>query len=144
MFDQLVEEALNKYVKVKRVISPADHLELDLGIDSLGRVELMVMLEQTLNVTIPDEAMAKASTVKELILEIERLVPGEGAREEPVPEVKDRAIWNEILNEKPAKDVIKKINLAPNRMTIFGMLLFVIVKQRVGMILLKMKSNLVV
>ena len=117
-------EALNKYVKVKRVISPADHLELDLGIDSLGRVELMVMLEQTLNVTIPDEAMAKASTVKELILEIERLVPGEGAREEPVPEVKDRAIWNEILNEKPAKDVIKKINLAPNRMTIFGMLLF--------------------
>ncbi len=117
-------EALNKHVKVKRGISPADHLELDLGIDSLGRVELMVMLEQAFNITIPDEAMAKASTVKELILEIERLVPGEGAQGERVPQVKSRALWNEILNEKPAKDIIEKINLAPNRMTIFGMLLF--------------------
>ncbi|MFA5338538.1 MAG: AMP-binding protein [Candidatus Omnitrophota bacterium] len=117
-------EALNKHAKLKRGISPADHLELDLGIDSLGRVELMVMLEQALNITIPDEVMAKASTVKELILGIERLVPGEGVQGELIPQVKSRALWNEILNEKPAEDIIKKVNLAPNRMAILGMLLF--------------------
>jgi long-chain acyl-CoA synthetase len=119
-----VIEVLNKYVKIGRQIYPADHIELDLGIDSLGRVELVIALEQALNIRIPNELMAKVFTVKELILEIERLVPGEESQREPVLQGKSQTLWKEILNEKPAKGIIKKINLAPNRMTILGMLLF--------------------
>jgi long-chain acyl-CoA synthetase len=117
-------ETLNKYVKLERQITPSDHIELDLGIDSLGRIELIIALEQTLNIRIPDELMTKVFTVKELILEIERLVPGEGVQREPIPQLASETLWNEILNERPAKDIIKKVNLTPNRMTILGMLLF--------------------
>jgi long-chain acyl-CoA synthetase len=117
-------ETLNKQIKLERQIYPAEHIELDLGIDSLGRVELIIALEQALNIRIPNELMAKVFTVKELILEIERLVPVEGVQREPVSQLKSQTLWNDILNEEPAKDIIKKINLEPNRMTIFGMLLF--------------------
>jgi long-chain acyl-CoA synthetase len=117
-------DVLNKQAKLEKQIYPTDHLELNLGIDSLGRVELMAALEQTLNIRIPNELMAKIFTVKELILEIERLVPGEGVQGEPFSQAKSQTLWNEILNEKPAEDIIKKVNLAPNQMTILGMLLF--------------------
>jgi long-chain acyl-CoA synthetase len=117
-------EVLNKYVKLERQIYPADHIELDLGIDSLGRVELIIGLEQALSISIPNELINRVFTVKELILEIEKLVPGAGAQREPVPQAKSQTLWNDILNEKPGKDVIKKINLSPNRMTILGILLF--------------------
>ncbi|MFA5145631.1 MAG: AMP-binding protein [Candidatus Omnitrophota bacterium] len=117
-------EALKKSAKLERQVYPADHIELDLGIDSLGRVELIIALEQAFNIRIPDELMTKVFTVKELILEIERLVPGEGVQNEPILQAKSQTLWNEILNEEPAEGIIKKVNLAPNRMTILGMLLF--------------------
>ena len=117
-------EVLNKYTKLERQIHPTDHIELNLGIDSLGRVELIIALEQALNIRIPNELMAKVFTVKELILQMEKMVPGEWVQREPVLQVKSQTLWNEILNEKPTKDIIKKINLAPNRTTILGMLLF--------------------
>ena len=119
-----IVDALQKSVKLERPIHPDDHIELDLGIDSLGRVELIIALEQALNIRIPNELMAKVFTVKELILEIEKLVPGEGAQREIIPQAKSQTLWNEILNKKPTKDIIKKINLVPNRTTILGMLLF--------------------
>ncbi|MBN1913029.1 MAG: AMP-binding protein, partial [Candidatus Omnitrophica bacterium] len=117
-------EVLEKSTEIERQITPSDHIELDLGIDSLGRVELIVALEHALNIRIPSELMTKAFTVKDLILEIEKMAPGEGNKIAAIPQAKSQTLWNEILNEKPAKDIIKKVNLAPNRMTILGMLLF--------------------
>jgi long-chain acyl-CoA synthetase len=117
-------EALNKHAKLERQIYPNDHLELDLGIDSLGRVELVIALEQILNSRIPDDLMAKVSTVKELIAEIEKLGLSEEAHGGPASQIKSRTLWKEILNEKPAEDITKKLCLAPNRMAILGALLF--------------------
>jgi long-chain acyl-CoA synthetase len=117
-------EVLNKNVQFEREIYPSDHLELDLGIDSLGRVELIIALEQALNIRIPDELITKVFTVGDLILQIDKLVLGGGAQSELSPQVKSQTSWNEILNQKPAENILKKINLAPNRITILGMLLF--------------------
>jgi long-chain acyl-CoA synthetase len=117
-------ETLDRFAKCKRQIYPADHIELDLGIDSLGRVELAVALEQALPMRMPNELMTRVFTVKDLILEIEKLVPGEGAQREPLAQVKSQTLWHEILNEEPAKDIITKVNLTPNRTTILGMGLF--------------------
>ena len=119
-----VIDVLNKHAKIERQIALSDHIELDLGIDSLGRVEIIVALEQALDIHIPNEAMTNVFIVKELILEIEKLVPGEGVKREPTPQAKSQTLWNDILNENPTEDIIKKINLAPNWMTILGMLLF--------------------
>ncbi|MFA6141922.1 MAG: AMP-binding protein [Candidatus Omnitrophota bacterium] len=109
-------EALAKHAKLERQVALTDHLELDLGVDSLGRVELTMALEKTLNNHIPDDVLVKAATVKELILEIEKLAPG--------TEAHIQTSWNEILNKEPSKEMIKKLYIAPNFAVILGMLLF--------------------
>ena len=44
-----------------------DNLELDLGLDSLARVEMLAALEGMFHLTIPDEAAAELFTVREVI-----------------------------------------------------------------------------
>jgi long-chain acyl-CoA synthetase len=117
-------EVLNKHVQLERPVYPSDHLELDLGIDSLGRVELIIAIEQTLNISIPDDLITRVFTVKDLIFQIDKLVPEEGAAKETLPQVKSKTSWNEILNEQPGKNIINKVDLTPNRITVLGMLLF--------------------
>ncbi len=115
-------ESLNKHLRSEKGVCLTDHLELDLGIDSLGRVELTTALEQALNKRIPNELMTRVYTVKELIAEIEKTDLNEDLQGGPILQVNRQTLWNEILNEKPAEDMIKKLNMAPNRMAILGML----------------------
>ncbi|MFA5144337.1 MAG: AMP-binding protein [Candidatus Omnitrophota bacterium] len=119
-----IMEVLAKHAKLERQIVLTDHLELDLGIDSLGRVELTMALEQALNAHIPDEVLAQASTVKELILEIEKLATGTEAQGGPAGQAKIPTSWDEVLNKEPAKEMIKKLYITPNLTAILGMLLF--------------------
>lgn len=108
-------DALGKEAKLERQIRLDDHLEIDLGFDSLGRVELMVALENILNIDIPDSLMAKIFTVRELILEIEKLISEKGLQvEKPLPIQTQSSLWGEILNTSPAEDIVKKVDLFPN------------------------------
>ena len=69
-------ECLKKLCGIKRPIILEDSLELDLGIDSLGRIELASYLELAFKVNIKDEAISKAFTVKELILGVMDAIKG--------------------------------------------------------------------
>ena len=51
----------------KRAVLPHDNLELDLGLDSMERVELLVAVEQALGASLPDEAASHVYTVRELV-----------------------------------------------------------------------------
>ena len=73
-----------------------DNLELDLGLDSLGRVEMLVALETLLDVKIPDAA-AELFTVREVVENLRALRTGEGG----VRPTERRRGWNEILAETP-------------------------------------------
>jgi len=63
-------ECLKKQSGIRRQIILEDSLELDLGIDSLGRIELASCLELAFSVEIKDEAISRAFSVKDLILGI--------------------------------------------------------------------------
>lgn len=102
--------------KTEETIHPSDHLELDLSIDSLGRVELAAALERDLGIHVPDGMMARIFTVKELVAEVEKL--GSGAVPSgmsPHPE-KDRVVWSNILQEDPARDIVERLYLSPGKM----------------------------
>ena len=71
-----VLECLKEISGVKRQIILEDSLELDLGIDSLGRVELASCLELAFKVDIKDEAISRAFIVKDLILGITGALKG--------------------------------------------------------------------
>src|SRR5580700_8396931 len=50
-----------------RSASPASHLERDLGLGSLERVELLLRLEKTFGTRLDEEVLAGAETVQDLI-----------------------------------------------------------------------------
>jgi len=66
-----VEQALNVIRESAREpreqIHPADNLELDLGLDSMERVELLVALEQELQASVDDAVVSQVYTVRELV-----------------------------------------------------------------------------
>jgi long-chain acyl-CoA synthetase len=49
------------------VVRPADNLELDLGLDSMQRVELLVALEEELGGNVEESRLAEIYTVRELV-----------------------------------------------------------------------------
>ncbi|MBI4806731.1 MAG: AMP-binding protein [Desulfovibrio sp.] len=49
------------------VISPSSHLELDLGLDSLKRLELLTLLEDDLGRSVPEEAFQQLATARDVV-----------------------------------------------------------------------------
>ncbi|HYL81573.1 MAG TPA: 1-acyl-sn-glycerol-3-phosphate acyltransferase, partial [Candidatus Acidoferrum sp.] len=78
-----------------------DNLELDLGMDSLARVEMLVHLEEILHIRIPDEEAAKCFSVRDVIEKLRKL---QGNAEGSAPAQRQRT-WREILTDSPAADV---------------------------------------
>lgn len=78
-------------------IHPDDSLELDLGFDSLSRVELMAALEQSLGIKLEARADIESYDVRDLVGAVELAAPradGEGAGG-----ASRRAGWPEVLDE---------------------------------------------
>lgn len=55
-----------------------DHLENDLGLDSIDQIELAMMLEETFDIEITDEQAQAVITVKDVVEQVGALVHGEG------------------------------------------------------------------
>ena len=64
-------------------VSPSSRLERDLGIDSLGRTELILRIERSFGVRLPAEAAGAAETVGGLLRALEQAQPGRTASAEP-------------------------------------------------------------
>lgn len=76
-------------------IDPGMNLELDLGFDSMERVELLASLEEALNLKLPDDFGTEIFTVRDLIVLLEQqtgvlMGGGEASRQS----------WKQILSEE--------------------------------------------
>jgi long-chain acyl-CoA synthetase len=60
------------------IIHPQDNLELDLGLDSMERVELLVEIENLLGAEVDDSAASEVYTVREMV-DLVRSKAGQGA-----------------------------------------------------------------
>ena len=107
-FFQKVVAFLTKELKMQ--VKPDDHLELDLGIDSLRRVELGLSLEKFLGVELGEGVLSEVFTVKELVSKLEELVKDTSVS---VDLKTTDQLWKEFLSQQPAADVSKKIQLNP-------------------------------
>jgi long-chain acyl-CoA synthetase len=79
-------------------IRPGDNLELDLGLDSMQRVELLVALEQELGGGMEESRLSEIYTVRELV----DAVRESGASSVVGTPRAQFAGWNAVLNEEPA------------------------------------------
>jgi long-chain acyl-CoA synthetase len=78
-------------------ISPGDNLELDLGFDSMQRVELLMALERELGGNADESRLAEIYTVRELVDAVrESATAGDSAKRPAF------AGWQSLLQEEPA------------------------------------------
>ena len=105
----------------KRRISPRSHLEMDLGIDSLGRVELMVAMENSLGVPIPP-SFSEVATVRDVI---ERAIEYTGGAGD-IEILKRPVSWSDILRQSPPENMMDRIRLKRERGTISNAILHLV------------------
>jgi long-chain acyl-CoA synthetase len=80
-------------------IRPADNLELDLGLDSMRRVELLVAVEQELGGHLEESRLANVYTVRELVDAVrETAAAGMTSSDKSV---RARQAWGAVLREDP-------------------------------------------
>lgn len=66
-------EILARHVDVDRAIVPTDHIQNDLGLDSLGVMEVVADIEDRFEVQIPQDVLATISTVDDVVKALEKL-----------------------------------------------------------------------
>lgn len=57
---------LQKHVDADRTIRPNDHIQNDLGLDSLGVMEVIADVEDRFSVSIPNDALGDIATVEDI------------------------------------------------------------------------------
>ena len=72
---RVTTDILQKHVDVQRAIRPNDHIQNDLGLDSLGVMEVLADIEDRFNVTIPNDALASMATVEDVARALVKLNP---------------------------------------------------------------------
>jgi len=98
---------------LKRAVILEDSLELDLGIDSLGRIELTSALKSAFSADLKVESVAKAFSVRDLILSITDAL--KGAKDLPMGDhgsVIGEDYWKEHLNILPQKETLQMLELS--------------------------------
>ena len=93
-------------------VAPDANLELDLGLDSMERVEVLTMLERRAGVRLDADARAAVFTVRQLVEAVER-ARRPGAR--PVQPGADRqdaadAAWNAVLADAPDASLVARLD----------------------------------
>jgi long-chain acyl-CoA synthetase len=91
-----------------QTIRPSDNLELDLGLDSMQRVELLVALEQELGGSIGEARLSEIYTVGELV----GAVRESASSTKSGPPRAQFAGWKAVLQEEPASPEVQSL-LAP-------------------------------
>jgi acyl carrier protein len=66
-------DLLRRHVDDGREIHPADHIQNDLGLDSLGVMEFVSDVEISFGVSIPSEMFEKIATVEDVAKALTRL-----------------------------------------------------------------------
>ena len=97
----------------RKDINPRDNLELDLGLDSMQRIELLVVLEQEFGGQMEESRLAEIYTVRELVDAVL-----ENAAAEP-KERQQSAGWQSILQEEPADPDVLALGRPERRVEAF-------------------------
>jgi long-chain acyl-CoA synthetase len=117
-----IVECIKPLLKEQVPVQSTDNLELDLGLDSLAKIELVVALEKVFAIKLPETFIAEIQTVDELIVRIKEYGTGGISAFEKMP------AWKDILTTEPSPDDMKKIGVHHNtfsRLLIFKGLLLV-------------------
>lgn len=105
-----VVECIRSVIREPVPVQSSDNLEIDLGFDSLKKIEFMACLEASLSISLPETFSTELQTVGAVVSRLREYVavPAFAApRGEP-----GRSEWKDILRREPSPDDIRKIGLS--------------------------------
>ncbi len=70
---RVVENIIKSIIPSIKAVRPSDHLELDLGMDSINRIEFALTVEKTFSITLTDSIVNKWTLVADVIEDIDKL-----------------------------------------------------------------------
>ncbi|MBI4444744.1 MAG: AMP-binding protein [Acidobacteria bacterium] len=123
--ENAVEEkvfALIRQMK-KRPLSRDMNLELDLGIDSLERVELLSSIEEAFQIAATDAEAASILTVKDLVALVQQKLSGD-----LVAQAKGQLSWDSILREPLQEEEQKELYRVLRRRPFVEVLMYLIAR----------------
>jgi long-chain acyl-CoA synthetase len=96
----------------KKKIMPDDNLELDLGLDSLARVELVVSIEKSFDISLPESFGSEVFTVKDVVIQLQDLISTAQVKVGHVKEgAQVRMSWADILAQEPSDELKRSLML---------------------------------
>jgi acyl carrier protein len=72
---QITTDIIKKHVDAQHAIRPNDHIQNDLGLDSLAVMEVVADIEDRFNVSIPNDVLSNLSTVEDVAKALVKLQP---------------------------------------------------------------------
>jgi long-chain acyl-CoA synthetase len=100
----------------KKKIVPDDNLELDLGLDSLARLELVVSIEKSFGISLPESFGSEIFTVKDAVLKIQELLAAGPVR----AGAQVRLSWADILAQEPSDEIKQTLKLESGPLSNIG------------------------
>ncbi|HWQ02898.1 MAG TPA: AMP-binding protein, partial [Candidatus Nitrosotenuis sp.] len=101
---------IHEAARHKAAIHPDANIELELGLDSMERVELLTHLEQLFGAQVPDEVSHRIYTVRELV---EAVLAAASGGASCADAAQSRDAWGRLLNELPTDDPVLNNLLKP-------------------------------
>ena len=106
---KVVAGCITPLLREKMPVHSSDNLELDLGLDSLQRIELVVALEKAFSFKLPETFASEVQTVGELVERIKEFKTlGVSGAEKP--------LWEDIFAAEIPEEERKKIGLYQGRL----------------------------
>jgi long-chain acyl-CoA synthetase len=103
-------KVVREYATTKpQTLRPGDNLELDLGLDSMRRVELLVALEQQLGGAVDESRLADIYTVRELVDAVSQSATAIARSDKHVRTTQAFAGWSSVLREDPVDPAALRI-----------------------------------
>jgi long-chain acyl-CoA synthetase len=90
-------------------IRPDANLELDLGLDSMERVELLTVLEQRRGTRVPDKVRATIFTVRQLVEAVETAPVTSTADETPAVDTGSDLPWDTLLSAPIDQEIVRDL-----------------------------------
>lgn len=120
-----VIECIKPLLKEPVPIQGKDNLELDLGLDSLARIELVVALEKAFSTKLPESFASEIQTVEDVIRKVREYEKGK------IKKIEKIVMWKDILREEPSLEDRKKVgffhNFLERPVIIFGLLMLKVI-----------------
>ena len=98
---QVIIDSLRQFSKDRQKVRPDDNLELDLGLDSLSKIELTVSLEKAFSIKLPENFLSDIHTVEELT-DMIRSKTSQGFSTEVI----GKTSWKNILSAEPRDKIL--------------------------------------